>query len=100
MDGVVRALFDSVEDLETDPDLSLHITPVIDMDEMDGVLRRISALNTNVTADAANSVLSREGGFGNVANNVTNITYTQSNASPKPLSPIELYRDAGRRRGV
>src|SRR5699024_5873354 len=41
MDGVVRALFDSVEDLETDPDLSLHITPVIDMDEMDRELRRI-----------------------------------------------------------
>lgn len=96
MDGVVRALFDSVEDLETNPDLSLHITPVIDMDEMDRELRRISALNTNVTADAANSVLSREGGFGNVANNVTNITYTQNNTSPKPLSTIELYRNTER----
>ena len=96
MDGVVRALFDSVEDLETNPDLSLHITPVIDMDEMDRELRRISALNTNVTADAANSVLSREGGFGNVANSVTNITYTQNNTSPKPLSTIELYRNTER----
>ncbi len=96
MDGVVRALFDSVEDLDGDPDLSVHITPVIDMDEMDRELRRISDLNTSVTSNAANSVVSREGGFGGVMNNVTNITYTQNNTSPKPLSTIELYRNTER----
>lgn len=96
MDGIVRALFESVDDLDTDPDFSVTITPVIDMDELDRELRRITSLDTDVTAAAAENAVATPGGYIRNTSNVTNITYTQNNTSPKPLSTIELYRNTER----
>lgn len=84
-------------------DFTPTIKPVLDLSNIQNGARNISRIlngskisaNANITGSEINRARSSSGAVSqqpNVNNNVTNITYNQTNNSPKALDRYEIYR--------
>ena len=99
-DKIRNSVQDAIDSLDDDSAFRLNITPVVDLAEAHAGLSRLEAKAGLVASQTASTASSVRLDNGNVdpakMGNVTNITYTQNNTSPKPLSTIEIYRQTER----
>ena len=99
-DRIRKSVQDAIDSLDDDTAFRINLTPVVDLEEAKAGLNSLetsASLFASRTADAASSVRLDSGNVDPSAmGNVTNITYTQNNTSPKPLSTIEIYRQTER----
>ena len=99
-DKIRNSVQGAIDSLDDDSAFRLNITPVVDLAEAQEGLRRLESKASLVASQTASTASSVRLDNGNVdpatMGNVTNITYTQNNTSPKPLSTIEIYRQTER----